>query len=231
MGAFSFEAIGHIASPYAEKFAVPRQPGLVASAEASLVLEAPYRGEALRGIEAFSHLWLVFVFHEHLERGWQPLVRPPRLGGNAKTGVFASRSTFRPNPIGLSVVELKAVDAQAGVLTLGGLDLVDGTPILDIKPYLPYADALADAKGGYAPEAPKVLAVSWTPEALAALAQAGKEELQDFISDVLAQDPRPAYRKGQADDKAYGVKLSGLNVRFQVKDDQVQVLDIQGFTQ
>ncbi|WKE64506.1 tRNA (N6-threonylcarbamoyladenosine(37)-N6)-methyltransferase TrmO [Gallaecimonas kandeliae] len=230
MGAFSFAAIGHIQSPYAEKFAVPRQPGLVKSARAQLVLEPPFRGDALRGIEAFSHLWLVFVFHEHLDRDWQPLVRPPRLGGNAKTGVFASRSTFRPNPIGLSVVELLDVDHKAGVLSLGGVDLVDGTPILDIKPYIPYADAHPEAKGGYAPEAPALLPVDWTPEALAKLQALGKGELAAFISEVLAQDPRPAYKKAGDDERQYGVVLAGLNVRFQIRQDRVQVLDIQLFT-
>lgn len=230
MGAFSFTAIGHIESPYAEKFAVPRQPGLVKSARARLVLAPPYRGDALRGIEAFSHLWLSFVFHEHLGRDWQPLVRPPRLGGNAKTGVFASRSTFRPNPMGLSVVELLAVDAASGVLTLGGVDLVDGTPILDIKPYLPYADALPEARGGYAPEPPAALNVAWLPEAQAALNALGKGDLEGFISEVLAQDPRPAYKKQQVDERQYGVTLAGLNVRFRVHPQGVEVEEITRFT-
>ncbi|WP_115717974.1 tRNA (N6-threonylcarbamoyladenosine(37)-N6)-methyltransferase TrmO [Gallaecimonas mangrovi] len=230
MGAFTFAAIGYIKSPYAEKFAVPRQPGLVPSARAQLVLDAPYRGEALRGIEAFSHLWLSFVFHQHLDRDWQPLVRPPRLGGNAKTGVFASRSTFRPNPLGLSVVKLLDVDAKTGVLTLGGVDLVDGTPIIDIKPYIPYADALPDATAGYAPQAPTALAVTWSDSALDTLKQLQQEHHQQFISEVLAQDPRPAYKKQQLDSRQYGVTLAGLNIRFKVESDRVLIETITSFT-
>ncbi|EGU94921.1 hypothetical protein HMPREF9349_05200 [Escherichia coli MS 79-10] len=140
MSSFQFEQIGVIRSPYKEKFAVPRQPGLVKSANGELHLIAPYnQADAVRGLEAFSHLWILFVFHQTMEGGWRPTVRPPRLGGNARMGVFATRSTFRPNPIGMSLVELKEVvcHKDSVILKLGSLDLVDGTPVVDIKPYLP----------------------------------------------------------------------------------------------
>lgn len=153
MSSFQFEQIGVIRSPYKEKFAVPRQPGLVKSANGELHLIAPYnQADAVRGLEAFSHLWILFVFHQTMEGGWRPTVRPPRLGGNARMGVFATRSTFRPNPIGMSLVELKEVvcHKDSVILKLGSLDLVDGTPVVDIKPYLPFAESLPDASASYA---------------------------------------------------------------------------------
>ncbi|MBP8254913.1 MAG: tRNA (N6-threonylcarbamoyladenosine(37)-N6)-methyltransferase TrmO, partial [Citrobacter sp.] len=168
MSHFQFEQIGVIRSPYKEKFAVPRQPGLVESASGELHLLAPYnQADAVRGLEAFSHLWVIFVFHQTMEGGWRPTVRPPRLGGNARMGVFATRSTFRPNPVGMSLVELKGIVCQKDnvVLQLGSLDLVDGTPVVDIKPYLPFAEALPDATASYAQHAPVAeMAVGFTPE-------------------------------------------------------------------
>ncbi|MGB8712547.1 MAG: tRNA (N6-threonylcarbamoyladenosine(37)-N6)-methyltransferase TrmO, partial [Onishia taeanensis] len=152
---FALSPIGRIESDYPDKFGIPRQPGLAPAARARLVLLPPYDDPlSVRGLEAFSHLWLTFVFHHSPER-WSPLVRPPRLGGNAKVGVFASRSTHRPNRLGLSLVELKGIDTDNGVaLELSGHDLLDGTPILDIKPYLPWAEARPDARAGFAPAAP-----------------------------------------------------------------------------
>ena len=175
MSAFQFEQIGVIHSPYKEKFAVPRQPGLVTSGGGELHLLAPYnQADAVRGLEAFSHLWVVFVFHQTMEGGWRPTVRPPRLGGNARMGVFATRSTFRPNPIGMSLVELKGIRCQKDrvILELGSLDLVDGTPVIDIKPYLPFAEALPDARASYAQDAPQAdMPVSFTPEIASQLAR------------------------------------------------------------
>lgn len=153
MSAFQFAQIGVIRSPYKEKFAVPRQPGLVKHGGGELHLVAPYnQADAVRGLESFSHLWILFVFHQTMAGGWRPTVRPPRLGGNARMGVFATRSTFRPNPIGMSLVELKGIRCQKDqvILELGSLDLVDGTPVVDIKPYLPFAEALPDASASYA---------------------------------------------------------------------------------
>ena len=159
MNTYQMNPIGYISSPYKEKFAVPRQPGLVQDGGGQLILHTPYNHpDAVRGLEQFSHLWLLFVFHQTAQQGWHPLVRPPRLGGNAKIGVFATRSTFRPNPIGMSLVELKKVNAenQSVILELGSLDLVDGTPILDIKPYLPFAESRPNAIAGFAQEAPRL---------------------------------------------------------------------------
>ena len=227
----TLEPIGVIHSPYREKFAVPRQPGLVTCATARLELHAPYNDpQTLRGIEQFSHLWLIFLFHECAEQGWHPTVRPPRLGGNERVGVFASRSPFRPNGLGLSVVELKGITQQNHTLCLelGGIDLVDGTPILDIKPYVPYADSLPHALGGFAAEAPPQMAVSFLPAAQAVLAsqKASYPQLEQFISQVLAQDPRPAYHKHQADEREYGVHLHEFNVRWQVVNNVNQVIAI-----
>ncbi|MBB3140989.1 tRNA (N6-threonylcarbamoyladenosine(37)-N6)-methyltransferase TrmO [Halomonas organivorans] len=213
--AFALTPVGHIESDYPDKFGIPRQPGLADAARARLVLLSPFDDPlAVRGLEAFSHLWLTFVFHLSPER-WTPLVRPPRLGGNAKVGVFASRSTHRPNRLGLSLVELENIDTRDGVcLTLRGADLVDGTPVLDIKPYLPWAEARPEARAGFAPAAPTALPVSLAPAAEAALcARPDGDSLRALIHQVLAQDPRPAYRKG-AEERVYGVRLRDVDVRF-----------------
>jgi len=155
---FKFDAIGVIESPYREKFAIPRQPNLVSAAKGKVVLIGEANNhELVRDIEQFSHLWLLFVFHGTQEQGWKPLVRPPRLGGNVKTGVLATRSTFRPNPIGMSVVKLDKVvtEKQQTVLHISGLDLLNGTPIIDIKPYVPYSDSVSLANGGFAQTEPE----------------------------------------------------------------------------
>lgn len=197
MSSFQFEQIGVIRSPYKEKFAVPRQPGLVIHGGGELHLVAPYnQADAVRGLEAFSHLWVVFVFHQTMEGGWRPTVRPPRLGGNARMGVFATRSTFRPNPIGMSLVELKGIRCQRDqvILELGSLDLVDGTPVIDIKPYLPFAEALPDARASYAQDAPQAdMPVHFTSEITTQISELEKRypRLRDFIVEVLAQDPVP----------------------------------------
>lgn len=195
MSSFQFEQIGVIRSPYKEKFAVPRQPGLVIHGGGELHLVAPYnQADAVRGLEAFSHLWVVFVFHQTMEGGWRPTVRPPRLGGNARMGVFATRSTFRPNPIGMSLVELKGIRCQRDqvILELGSLDLVDGTPVIDIKPYLPFAEALPDARASYAQDAPQAdMPVHFTSEITTQISELEKRypRLRDFIVEVLAQGP------------------------------------------
>ena len=219
----SLQPIGILHSPYKEKFAVPRQPGLVPSARARLELLPPCNDpQTLRDIEQFSHLWLIFQFHECADQGWHPTVRPPRLGGNERVGVFASRSPFRPNGLGLSVVQLLGVQQQGSRLwlELSGVDLVDGTPILDIKPYVPYADSQPEARGGFAPGAPSPMAVEFSPEAEQAIqrAQHHYPDLRAFIAEVLAQDPRPAYRKQNDDEREYGVHLHEFNVRWLVKN-------------
>ncbi|NWC62249.1 tRNA (N6-threonylcarbamoyladenosine(37)-N6)-methyltransferase TrmO [Cedecea sp. P7760] len=233
MTEFQFAQIGVIRSPYKEKFAVPRQPGLVKDGGGELRLLAPYnQADAVRGLEAFSHLWLLFVFHQTMEGGWRPTVRPPRLGGNARMGVFATRSTFRPNPIGMSLVELKSIHCQKDevILQLGSLDLVDGTPIVDIKPYLPFAEAVPDARAGYAQQAPQAeMNVTFTPEVQLQLAglEGRYPHIARFICQVLAQDPRPAYRKGEDVGKTYAVLLLDFNVRWRVTEQGFEVFVLE----
>jgi len=233
MSTFQFAQIGVIRSPYKEKFAVPRQPGLVKSGGGEFHLIAPYnQADAVRGLEAFSHLWLLFIFHQTMEGGWRPTVRPPRLGGNARMGVFATRSTFRPNPIGMSLVELKGIRCQGEqvILDLGSLDLVDGTPVVDIKPYLPFAEALPEAKASYAQQAPQAtMPVSFTPELAERLPQLEKRypHLRQFIVEVLAQDPRPAYRQQEEAGKEYAVWLLDFNVRWRVTDAGFEVFALE----
>ncbi|MTH45208.1 tRNA (N6-threonylcarbamoyladenosine(37)-N6)-methyltransferase TrmO [Intestinirhabdus alba] len=233
MNNFQLEQIGVIRSPYKEKFAVPRQPGLVKSANGELHLLAPYnQAEAVRGLEAFSHLWVIFIFHQTMEGGWRPTVRPPRLGGNTRMGVFATRSTFRPNPLGMSLVELKGIVCRKEqvILTLGSLDLVDGTPVVDIKPYLPFAESLPNAAASYAQHAPAAeMPVSFSHEVTEQLAGLEKRypQLRTFIREVLAQDPRPAYRKSEESGRAYAVWLYDFNVRWRVTDAGFEVFALE----
>ncbi|MEZ6878569.1 tRNA (N6-threonylcarbamoyladenosine(37)-N6)-methyltransferase TrmO [Enterobacter sp. KBR-315C3_2022] len=233
MSAFQFEQIGVIRSPYKEKFAVPRQPGLVKHCGGELHLIAPYnQSDAVRGLEAFSHLWVLFVFHQTMEGGWRPTVRPPRLGGNARMGVFATRSTFRPNPVGMSLVELKGIRCQKEqvILELGSLDLVDGTPVVDVKPYLPFAESLPDARASYAQDAPRAdMPVYFTQAIAAQLTQLEKRypHLSNFIAEVLAQDPRPAYRKEEEAGKTYAVWLLDFNVRWRVTEAGFEVFALE----
>lgn len=223
--AWSGQAIGFIRSPYREKFAIPRQPGLV-RLPAVLELVPPYdRAEAVRGLEGFSHLWLIFLFHATAAQGWKPTVRPPRLGGNARLGVFATRSTFRPNPLGLSVVELTGIRCEHGVsLDLLGADLLDGTPVLDIKPYLPYADAIPEARAGFASEPPTArLQVEFAAEPAAVLQP--QPQLRDWLSQVLSLDPRPAYKSGR--DGHFAVQLFDYDVYCEVHGEQLRVLELR----
>ena len=213
------EPIATVRSCFGGKFAVPRQPGLCPSAWGSLVFHPAYRSpEAIRGIGGFSHLWLIFGFHETVNQGWRPTVRPPRLGGNERIGVFASRSTFRPNGLGLSLVRLEGIDTEAAdspVLLLGGLDLLDGTPVYDVKPYLPYAESVMNASGGYAGESVTRLPVEVTPEALGDF-ESLPERAQAVLLEALSLDPRPAT---VADDpeRIFGALLCGRNVRFNIR--------------
>ena len=218
--------IAHIRSDFSEKFGIPRQSGLVEELTATIVFEPPYRDpSALRGIEGFSHIWLIWEFSQAKREGWSPTVRPPRLGGNRRLGVFATRSPFRPNPIGLSCVRLAEVrqDRELGpVLVVAGADLLDGTPIYDVKPYLPYADCKADAVGGFA-AAPKEadLTVDCPPELLAAV----PKDRRAALLAVLAQDPRPQYQNDPA--RVYGMAFAGLEVKFRVEGDVLRVVEIE----
>lgn len=229
---FSFRPVGIIRSCFKEKFGIPRQPGLVHAARARLELLPHFnRAEALRGLEEFSHLWLLFVFHACPHTPTQTTVRPPRLGGNRRLGVFATRGTHRPNPLGLSVAKLLDIVEENGQwrLELQGADLLDGTPVLDIKPYLPYADALPDARGGFAdaPPAPS-LRVDFTPEALDRCRELEGERpgLRELIEQILQYDPRPAYRKDQEVERIYGLRLFDLDVRWRAGEGWARVVEL-----
>lgn len=230
---FPVEPIGKVVAPFTEKFAVPRQSNLTPSVLSQIIIHPPYGvPEAFAGIEEFSHIWLLFRFHQNLEQGWRAQVRPPRLGGNKKRGVFATRSSFRPNGFGMSVVPLISVesDAQQVVLNVSGLDLVNDTPVYDIKPYIPYADALPEARGGFADERPATLAVCVTPAAAQQLQQLSNNAsaLTQQVIEVLAQDPRPAYRKlADQDTNHYGTHFGGFNFRWHVQGDTIEIFEIR----
>ncbi len=226
---FSFSPIGIVRSPYREKFTIPRQPNL-ARVDAVVELLPPFaQPDTVSGLDQFSHIWITFIFHalsnkNNGERDWKALVRPPRLGGNERIGVFATRSTHRPNPVGLSVVELVTVEIDAGVrLHIRGADLLDGTPILDIKPYIPYADSIPDARAGFAQLAPPRLRVRWRNEALIE-AKKFSEKLKFIVDEVLSFDPRPAYQNEP--ERIYGAHIADCNVRFRIDDGEVVVIEI-----
>jgi tRNA-Thr(GGU) m(6)t(6)A37 methyltransferase TsaA len=226
----SFNPIGIVHSCFKEKFGIPRQPGLVPEARAWVEMLPPYDAvEALRGLTEFSHIWLLFLFHAVPPGRWKPTVRPPRLGGNRRMGVFATRSTFRPNPIGQSVVQLDAVTHRNGRLELriSGVDLLDQTPVLDIKPYLPYADALPQARGGFAAGPPQRFdRIRCAASAETALAQATARhgyDLRKLIFGLLAQDPRPAYRRELAPGQTYGMRVEDLNIEWEVAGKEIMI--------
>ena len=211
--------IAHIETPFREKFGVPRQAGLV-DYEARVVFEPDYRvAEAVRGLEEFDYVWLLWLFHLAERDRWSPTVRPPRLGGNKRVGVFATRSPFRPNPIGLSCVRLLRIEAGP-VLIVDGADLVDGTPILDIKPYIPYADAHPEARSGFAQAAPARLQVVDPNGALLRLPPAERAALVD----CLALDPRPHYQHDAS--RLYTMPFAQWEVRFRVSDDILEVVEV-----
>ena len=216
--------IARIHSDFATKFGIPRQSGVVGRLQAEIIFEPEFRSrDAVRGLEAFSHIWLIWEFSENVRADWSPTVRPPRLGGNMRMGVFATRSPFRPNPIGLSCVRLEDItfsDARGPVLHVAGADLMDGTPIYDIKPYLPYADAHPEALGGFAPSPKETIEVKSPPELLQKLPEGQREALLG----VLAQDPRPQYQNDP--ERVYGMSFGGWDVKFRVKDGVLTVLSL-----
>ena len=219
----NIKPIAHVRTCYGEKFGVPRQSGLVDEAWGQLVFEPEYRQlDAIRGLDGFSHLWLVFIFHHTSHKEWKPTVRPPRLGGNQKVGVFASRSPFRPNPIGLSCFKIEKIDLLdplAPIIHLSGVDLVDGTPVIDIKPYVPYADCLPNASEGFAHGPPPPLALHWQNDMDANIDSASKR----LIEKSLSMDPRPAYQNDDQQ-REYGCLIDGLNVRWTVQNNTVLIL-------
>ena len=220
-----FRQIAHIECDLPTKFGVPRQSGFCDLLRSVIVFEKEYRRpEALRGIEGYSHLWLLWLFSESIREDWSPTVRPPRLGGNTRMGVFATRSPFRPNPIGLSAVKLLGVEHtpdRGDVLIVGGADLIDGTPILDIKPYLPFADCRPDAVGGFADGVKdRRLSVS-DPQGFAAVFG---EEKRAALIEILAQDPRPSYQEDP--ERVYGFPFAGKEIRFRVRDGEAEIVGI-----
>lgn len=221
-----FKTVAHIHNDYTAKFGIPRQSGLVEEVVSAIVFEPEYRNaEAFRGMEGWSHLWLVWVFSEAIRETWSPTVLPPRLGGKTRMGVFATRSPFRPNPIGLSSVKLVDMDLHTKdgpVLYVSGADLMDGTPILDVKPYLPYTDSHPDAIGGFAePVRDYHLEVVFPEEWMEQVPQ----RLRTPVLGLLAQDPRPSYQNDP--DRVYGVAFGGYDFRFRVRDGVLTVCEVE----
>jgi len=215
---YTLKPIGFIRSCFPEKFGIPRQPLLAPSAKASLFLEPPFNHpDAVAGLEGVSHVWLSFIFHEHVDKPCKLKVRPPRLGGNEKMGVFATRSSFRPNHLGLSVVKLDniVIEKQQVCLYFSGVDLLDGTPVVDIKPYVPYVDSVADACNQFASLAPDFLAVKFSSQAISFCDRYSENnDLYQLIVEVLRQDPRPAYHAENNIDRVYGITLAGCNIQW-----------------
>lgn len=221
---FTFRTIAHIRSDFPEKFGVPRQSGILKSLKSTIVFEPEFRNaDALRGLEDFSHLWLLWIFSENIRNGFSPTVRPPRLGGNRRMGVFATRSSFRPNPLALSVVKIEKIEMSPDgpLVVVSGADLMDGTPIVDIKPYLPSADAISDASGGFTDK------LNFTPLTVR-FPQNEQEEIpkekQESLIKVLSEDPRPAYQKDSR--RIYGFRFADWNVRFTVTENVLEVVGI-----
>lgn len=215
MDQIKIQPIARMKSDFPSKFGIPRQSGLVEELRSTIIFEPEFRNpDTLRGIEGYSHLWLIWQFSEAVRSDWSPTVRPPRLGGNTRMGVFATRSPFRPNSLGLSCVRLLGVEQTAGhgtVLHVGGADLMDGTPIFDIKPYIPYSDCHPDASGGFTDTARDFLLQVYFPEVLLCKLPQDK---QDAAIAVLSHDPRPSYQKDS--DRIYGLSFAGFDIRFSV---------------
>ncbi len=230
---FTFETIGIVRSCFKEKFGIPRQPGLAPDARAVLEFKPPFsRIENLQGLEGYSHVWILYVFHAASAHPFKSKVRPPRLGGNRRVGVFGSRSYFRPNPIGLSVCELERLEIYRGHgrLLLKGVDILDQTPVIDVKPYLPYADAHPEALAGLAPDPPAPLfrvCFSAAAEAvLMSLPSDQQDALRHLIDQVLSLDPRPAYDKQRASRPFYGMRLERWDVRWEIRPEGIRVRDL-----
>lgn len=222
----TFHVIGRIHTDFPTKFGIPRQSGLVDELKGTIIFEPEYRNpDAFRGIEDFSHIWLLWEFSEAVRETWSPTVRPPRLGGNKRLGVFATRSPFRPNAVGLSCVKLEKVELhtdQGPILHVSGADLMDGTPIYDIKPYLPFADSHPEASGGYTDQTKEYgLQVKISEEILCVVS----EEKRDALKAVLAHDPRPSYQN--VPERIYGMEFAGYEVKFRVEDGILYVINIE----
>jgi tRNA-Thr(GGU) m(6)t(6)A37 methyltransferase TsaA len=228
-----YEPVGIIHSCFKEKFGIPRQAGIAPAARAELELFPPYGSpEAVRGLEAFSHIWVIFLFHECAQQSWRNTVRPPRLGGDKRVGVFASRSGFRPNAIGMSAVRLEEIRVSPHPirLLLSGVDILDQTPVLDIKPYIPYADLLPEARGGFAPDPPPaVFSIAFSNEAEAVYRQQMGHFplLRDLIIQMLQLDPRPAYYCRESQKESFGTRIYDFEVKWTCRDSSVIVTAIE----
>lgn len=221
----TLQVIARIRSDFSTKFGIPRQSGLVDSVRSTIIFEPAFRNaDALRGLEDFSHLWLIWQFSENADKPWSPTVRPPRLGGNTRIGVFATRSPFRPNALGLSSVRILGLEQTSNfgtVIHISGADLMDNTPIFDIKPYIPYCDCHTDAAGGFTDTADSfLLNVDISEELLKKLPESKRIALKD----VLSHDPRPSYQNDP--DRVYGMEFASFNIRFQVTDKTLTVIEI-----
>ncbi len=220
---YTIEAIGFVSSPYTQKFGIPRQPDLVPAALVCIHLNRRFTADSVRGLDGFDYIWLHFIFHDAVDEGWAQLVRPPRLGGKQKAGVFATRSPHRPNHLGLSLLKLERIETDGGVrLYCRGADLLDGTPVVDIKPYIPFVEAQPDARAGFAPTAPVLLHVQWLPESgVAELAN----DVRDLIEQSIAQDPRPAYQ--DIPERIYGMRLADVDVKFRIEQNVATILAVE----
>ena len=228
MAEYNFTSIGTVHSCYKEKFGIPRQPALVSSSAIIEIDNIYSTDEAFRELETFSHIWVIFVFHASMKKNWSPTVRPPRLGGNQRIGVFASRSMFRPNPIGLSVVELKSIERKNNkiILNIVGGDFLDLTPVLDIKPYIPYADSVDTIKAGYAAEKPQPkLKVEFTEQAKAEINKSENKypNIGKIIIEILQLDPRPAYQGKKQIKNEFAIKLYEYDLKWYVENEYVIV--------
>lgn len=227
---YCLHPIGYIDSPYKQKFGVARQPGLVPAAEVCLTLQPEFTADCVRGLDQYDYVWVEFIFHAVLDEGWLPLIRPPKLGGKKKMGIFATRSPHRPNHIGLSLLKLERIETHSAVvLHLSGADLLDRTPVLDIKPYIPFVEAKPTAKSGFAHERPE-LTVSWEHGALQQLQQFHLDSTyQLLVEQSVAQDPRPAHQ--QHKDKVFVLFLGHFDVRFRVTDNLAFILSVLPHTE
>lgn len=220
------QIIAHVQNEFRQKFGLPRQAGLTEGLLSTLVFEKEYGVEAaFRGLEGYSHLWVIWGFHDNKKAGWTPTVRPPRLGGNKRMGVFATRSPYRPNPIGLSCVELveiRQTGAHGVELVVRGADMMDGTPVYDIKPYLPFADSIPDARAGFAGEHEKEALEVEMPDAVR---QRLSQEEQETLESLLSQDPRPRYQQDES--RVYGFPFRGRDVHFRVEGGRVLVCSVE----
>jgi len=226
---FTLQQIGSIESCYKEKFGIPRQPGLVKTAVAEIILQQPYaQREAIEALKDYSHIWVQFIFHQSIQKHWKATVRPPKMGGNKRVGVFATRSNFRPNPLGLSVVKLEAVNPyndRVSLIVSGG-DFLDGTPVVDLKPYLPYSDSIPNALSGLSCPQTQEKAVVLTPKATAQLHEISDKHphFKSFITELLINDPRPGYKVDS--ERIYGCHIYDYNLIWKSNTDKITVIAI-----